>query len=444
MKQCAISGDGTLHVKARTNVYEKPKKAIPKKKLTAADTKATWLNPAANDPVDESEQTAETSNPQVVTCTTDGDFNKWLVNYDTMADINMDFARDYLLRGPPFKGSHDKNYKVSIKDTGLQWLKNPEFVEGVRDGQKFGWYVAHDIHELKLALSMPRKVDGERAWYPCDIGDVAVRYVADLIDEYTNEKDKEEERRRAEAEEKRNAREAALGRGSGRFEADDSHDINAICELMRLGGYHDWKYDQKLIASSASAHDLGPMTNTHALRVHRALRLRIVTPDQVAIGQWESDEAIRKRKLKEATAVEKKRKAEEANTEQHQEANLKRLKAKAEQAVRVLKRDDELEQPDQEDDVARISDVRPSFLVGNYPCKDTALKATTCSTCNAVVHEQFMDCSCMNGSWKQCAECHYAYCDQQGCRCNPEKCKEEMDMSEKRRGKQRMHRCEEE
>lgn len=415
MKQRSIGTGGRLEANRASNAYEKPKKPVTKKKVTAADMKSTWLNPKTEKPEDvPTIDQGDAPKFSAPVFTVNEDLNKFLVEMDSEGDDRIDQAREYLLRGPPFKGTHDKNYKVAIKDTGCKWMKNPDFVEGEwGSGQRFGWYVAHDTKELKAVLTLPRKIDGERAWSPCDLEDVSMRYVDELIDRHTEHKCEKEEKLRKAEEERRKEKERALGRGIGASQADLPHDIQAIKDYMTAGGFPDWEYDRDIIASSAPAAHLGPMTPTHALRVRRGLRHNIITPAQVARAQWESDETIRKREREEAHAEAKKRKAEAASLEVREEEKLKRLKARAYRATRVLQRDDDI-QTDEVDD-ATAADI-PHIIVSNYVLKDSTLKSTVCHMCATEIHEQFMDCTC-TWIWKQCKQCLYAFCDNQECRC---------------------------
>lgn len=284
MRQQALATNGMLKRKSDDNsAHVKPKKITPKKKVTASDMHATWLTPAVEKPSEEQEtKPAESESkykgaPHVYTH--DEALNKWLVKFDAEGEQPWEEARDYLLRGPPFKGKHDKLYKASIKETGVRWLENPNRVEGDRN-IPWGWMVAHDVKELKAVLNLSRKLDGERAWLPCDIGDVSMRFVDELLEMYATHRAKEDDKAREAEDARRKAKEAALGRGSGVLQADLVNDIQAIAEYMKNGGYPEWEYDRELIASSAACSALGPLTPTHAIRVRRGLRFNIITPKQ--------------------------------------------------------------------------------------------------------------------------------------------------------------------
>lgn len=417
MKQQALGAGGTLKSQTVSSAHEKLKKSVPKKKLNGSDMKTTWLNPKpAPDNIEKPEDQEDFKFKQrAPVYTHDEALNAYLKTVDTEGDFCTDQAREFLMRGPPFRGIHDKQYKASIKEAGLQWLKNPDFVEGEwGTGQRFGWYVAHDIKELKAVLSMARKVDGERAWSPCDMDEIATRAVNELMDQHAEVKRKKDDEMRVAEEERRKAKEQALGRGSGMQQADLPHDIQAIAEYMAVGGYPDWKYDRELIASSAACAALGPITPTHAIRVRRGLRFNIITPKQVHLGQWDSDAVIAMRKRENAVTLASKRHREAMNMEQEEESKLKALKKKAETATRVLKRDDEMEVV--EDNSMTSADAASG--VKYYPMKDTALRLTECAACKTIIHEQFMDCGCIARWWKKCEDCLQAYSDVQRCRCN--------------------------
>jgi len=418
MKQRTLGSGGALDQKTPQTAYEKPKKSIPKKKVTAADMKATWMNPKSDEPEGEIVE-EEAPKFKAPVYTVDDALIRYLVKVDTMGDDNMDQAREYLMRGPPFKGTHDKGYKIAIKDLGLRWLKNPNFVEGEwGSGQRFGWYVAHDVKELKSALTMPRKIDGERAWSPCDIGDVSMRLVDELIERHAEEKAHKNEAMRKAEDERRHAKEIALGRGSGMMQADLPQDIEKIRQYMTDGGFPDWEYDRDLIASSSTCAALGPVTPTNAIRVVRGLRFNIITPAQVAKGQWDSDAVIARRKRENEAALTSKRRLEAMNMEQQEEANLKKLKIKAERATSVLKRDDEMETDEQ-----GVTASSETVTITNAECGyiDTSLLYTACKDCGSEIHEQFMDCGCemVMRLWEKCKTCRYAFSDAQTCECVP-------------------------
>lgn len=416
MKQRAIGHGGSLEVVQPSSVYEKPKKAVPKKKLAPSDMKSTWLNPkmeVAEKDVEDGQDDKFASSARVYFV--DNELVAFLKSFDVEDDENLLFGREYLLRGPPFKGKHDKHYKQSLKDLGLRWLPNPESVQGDYN-IAFGWYVAHDVKELKTVLNMPRKMDGERAWMPCDMDEFQARAVDELVDKHAEFRKEREEQSRAAEDARRKAKNEALGRGNGVYEADLPHDIETIREYMVSGGFPDWEYNRELIASSAGCAALGPVTHTNAIRVIRGLRFNVITPAQVARGQWESDAVIAKRKRDNETSAERQRQRDEASTEEREEANLKRLKAKAERATQVLQRDDEINRPEEMD----VEEVKQAaFLPKNYVYKlaDTSLKTTTCHDCHVMLDEQFMDCLCTTRFWTKCSTCLVGFCKTQPCAC---------------------------
>ena len=421
MKQRAIGTGGSLKAVQPSNAaYEKPKKPVAKKKVTAADMKSTWLTPKAEvseTATEEGEEDKFASRAPVYT--TDSNLVDFLQHFDAMNDDALLSAREYLLRGPPFRGRHDREYKLSIKELGLKWLKNPDHVEGVWDGQKFGWYVAHDVKELKAVLTMPRKLDGERAWSPCDMEELTTRAVNDLMERYADMRSKKEERARMEVEERRKAKEKALGKG-GVAGDDSAEHIARLKQLMALGGFPDWEYDRELVASSSTFANLGPQMPTNALRVCRGLHLKIITAEQVSKRQWEPDDVVRKRKRDEAAAAERARRDDEEELKQQQSSRLKVLKAKAERATRVLQRDDDMEKPEQEaEQSVEIPYFLPADYNSSYTCRDTSLKPTVCRDCNVEIHEQFMDCACINRIWTKCTQCLVARAAAQGCACTP-------------------------
>lgn len=421
MKQRSLGAGGSLQLRQPSSEVFKPKPVVKKKKYSAVDMKSTWLTPKTEAPEveDVSVDGEQTWKPRPFICKIDDALMEWLRKYDTEGDDRMDQARDYLMRGPPFKGTHDKNYKSSIKEHGLEYIKNSEFVEGSFNGQKFGWWSAHDTKELKAVLTMARKHNGDRAWSPCDLDDIAMSFVDSLLEQYGEYKKEKEEKARQEEEERRKAKEKALGRGSGVYCEDLMVDIQSIAEYMKAGGYPDWEYDRALIASSAACAALGPMTPTHAIRVRRGLRFNLITPKQVHLGQWDTDATIAMRKREEAADANNKRQRDASNLESKEVEKRKALELRAKNAVQVLQRDDEMEV--EKLPIDDYEQTRPSWMTDKchlYVMVDTSLKDTACGECGVEIHEQFMDCGCTLRAWKKCVKCLSAYCDEQRCQCD--------------------------
>lgn len=422
-KQAAITPNGNLDRLPPIRIPLKKVARPARPKLTASEVnRPSWM-------ISEKEKAATAAAAKEAAATEEKDkfastapvytMDKKLVDFLKTYKIETEeaqYAHAYLSAGPPFKGIHDKLFKLSIKELGLKWLKNPEFVHKIN--QRFGWYVAHNVRELREALRMPRKVDGDRAWAPSDLDEASSRQVGELLEEYTESRRVAEEKAQRDDEERRKLKAVALGRGNGGIHADAPRDIEAIRSYMLAAGYTNWAYDRDLIATSSSCAALGPTTATNALRVHRGLRHDIITPMQVALGQWLSDEELAKRKREEAIAIEQTRKAEAVALEDREEAQLKKLKTKASRAVAVLKRDDELEtglEDDGGDVAAPDAFVLPRDYV--YDLCNRSLKPTTCFLCKTKIHEQFMDCECVSVFWTKCPVCDTGYHKTQVCPC---------------------------
>lgn len=446
MHQATLNANACVSMPARAGMPNPSKKAQVRKKekLTANHMQATWLCPRRDDDPTEIETTedgdgdqkgggdqkddgAKTFWPDPV-YTVDPRFVEFIKGVDSAGDERMEIARGFLLCGPPFKGKHDKHYKASIKELGLRWLKNPSFVEGEWTGEKFGWYVAHDIKELKAVLAMPRKADGSRAWEPCEFDELDTRQVIQLLEGYRTMQENEEEAVRRAREEERKAKAEKLAQEStrGAFELrDHEEDITYIRQQMIGAGYHDWVYDKETFASSAKSLYLGPSCSGNAVRILRALRLNLLTPDQVYHGQWETEATVKKRERAAELAKERKRKAEEAAEEQQKKQKLSNLKKKAADATQVLKSDAQLEAAQQ--GYGTIDDADPTSatsadlsLLSNFKTfeiEDLVLKPTTCHDCGVVINEQFLDCMCSKRAWKKCSVCKVGYCIAQSCAC---------------------------
>ena len=87
-------------------------------------------------------------------------------------------ARNYLLCGPPFLGTHDYERKEAVRDAGAVWWKNPEKQEGCTDRRvRFGWYSAPNERILEALLELEPREKADRsglgsapcyAWSPRD------------------------------------------------------------------------------------------------------------------------------------------------------------------------------------------------------------------------------------------------------------------------------------
>jgi len=321
---------------------------------------------------------------------------------------DMSRAYAYLLR-PPWRGRHDKLYKQSVKDAGLRWQKNPAFQEGgPYGGPPPGWFATTDHTSLLKVLTLPRKEGGERAWQPVDgdglrddeFDEDEARGVATLLDGFFEAM---RVRRAAarEASAKRAAELEAARRARTETVGDDfASDVDGVYALMTAAGYDEWVYKAGELEHTTRMAHLGPRGSI-AFRLHRALRIGVLTPAQLARGEFggEADEGVggqaEARARRKAAAEQAKRKREET------QERLRALKARAEAVVAVLKPDD----PDG-DNGTRLDDaaprtvddlIAPPCLVANFAYTTTQSDAITCDVCDTEVSDQFWACMCREG-----------------------------------------------
>lgn len=414
-----------------------PKKQPPKISFSTANTAKRPEN--------------DTDNPkaEAVVQKKDGKLQLWLGagNGDRPG---CEEARDYLMRGTPYKGTHASGCKDVVKDAGARWMPNPlkldKNVPHWRDGISNGWFVAHTEHDLIELINLPYvpRVANSRfnehrqplevpQWTPIDVPAKSRDIVVLLIREFEAFRKDENEREQKTLAKERDAKEEA--KRSAQQHNNVPADVKAdIDNIKTKWGIH-WTDDMSLAAMRCPA--LGPHSGISSIRrVLRGLHLKCCTVDEVISGAYESDAAAaRKARLK--------------------------LKQPSDAEGDVV--DDA---PLEYTDYTKVPIVGPSsgcYMIGTgpgmlTPATDSEWEAirersarydrrcikaskqgadgleaqaspfasleTWCIACTAQVIQQFNDCSCAHEEhWQWCVECHGAWHSKlQPCRCGaPEK-----------------------
>tara|TARA_B110000902_G_scaffold95773_1_gene113311 strand:- start:2469 stop:4052 length:1584 start_codon:yes stop_codon:yes gene_type:complete len=198
-------------------------------------------------------------------------------------------ARNYLIGGAPFLGTHDYERKQELRDIGVTWQKNPLKDEDCSDRNiKYGWYGAPNERILEALLELEPREEARRhdkgvktvyAWAPRDCPTPQTgEAVCGLLIEHrvlTEERDRVErvqaKTRQVERERLLRERDQAAGRA-----ADDSH------EIARLRDQYGVEWSDEMGLASRIAPALGPtMGLTDVERVLRGLDLGVVEVEDV-------------------------------------------------------------------------------------------------------------------------------------------------------------------
>lgn len=296
-------------------VAKDPKDPKKKRKLDASDMQNfDWLNPVK--PVVDDEAVAAKEGPSSMleswdNIKPDPDLVAYLQQRledkeggEDNADLEMDVR--VFLSNPPYKGKHVKGYKESIKDLGLRWVKNPDFVEGAGYDPMCppGWFAASTLRDLHAVLQLPATAKDKRVWHPWQLAgeDFACSYLLSVITEFYADQKRTVEANQKKMEEQRKRQAEAVAASTSMVSSNDSAtDIAELLGAMRTmePSVPEYVYDAAAIASSASEATLGPMMCSNAKRVFRALHLKLLTPAQVAQADWEPDHVKQMRALTE-------------------------------------------------------------------------------------------------------------------------------------------------
>lgn len=394
-----------------------PKKQLPKLQFSTANV---GKKPGAKEEDKDEEGAAQKK---------DGKLQLWLRagNGDRPG---CEEAREYLLRGTPYRGQHARNTKDAVKEAGAVWLKNPLKLDDARDGISPGWFVAHTERALIDLIRMPRikrdmpewmkryksKDETQPQWSPLDVPEKSHETVVLLVLEFEAfEKEKSELELRA-ANKARDAKMAA------KLNAQKTDGIPPDSEKHIEQIKREWGivWDDDMAVASSRCPGLGPhMGISPVFRVIRGLHLKVCTKEEVRAGEYVSDAAQRiKARAKAAEAGESVASAEPEFID-YTKVPITSASSGCYMFGKGLgmitlpsdKEWEEMKDALQQAEITRVLGKREE--VEEPPSK----RETWCTTCVCQVFEQFNDCSCTTREWTWCPECHVASCDAQACAC---------------------------
>ena len=207
---------------------------------------------------------------------------------------------------------------------------------------------------------------------------------------------------------------------------DRPEEIAKLVDKLSVSDDNVWKYDAELIKKSATSDRLGPAMSTNALRVLRALHLKILTPEEVRAGDFQGVD------IRSINADRMKRERASAASVASVTAAAPRPVKKAKVAVReedidhlkmyeqtrvYLKTDEELESESKDqqdeasgqakDDANAQKEMFAKAAEMANTLKSRQRKPTICGECQELVNEQF-GCSCLGVDWVTCYVCFQA------------------------------------
>ena len=356
-------------------------------------------------------------------------------------------VRNYLMRGPPFLGTHYTAAKGEIRDAGAVWCKNPAHKEG-RSGRgiPYGWYAAPNERVLVHLLEMkpilhtgggggrrncdvdyvspwdPKAVDGtDRGaelrcnWQQSSLfvsGEMILQLLAEhaFYAERVAREDRDNAQAAAEERENlRRARDIAAGRTA-----------DGMAEIDRLQTEYGVTWSATLAHAAARSEVLGPASGISAVeRVLRALDLGVV--EKVDVCAHRFVDQCKKDAVKGALL----------NSNQVDDALAKDYNWESPAApVLMFGRNHPwtIALPTE----AELARSRKDHYMNCDPCATgrqvPPSRTTYCERCNEVVLVQFGDCACgeeVGGRWEMCPTCR-AMCHvgnpggQQSCACADE------------------------
>lgn len=207
---------------------------------------------------------------------TTGALQQWLKTHGDREGFM--FAREFLLKGAPYKGTSGFDDKEAVKELGATWLANPLKIKGERDGITGGWWVAGNEIGLAKLIGAPlsKKKKKNRIWTPLDVPADEVDAVARLIHEFEGSckmKDRLDREERTASEAAR-----ALATAARHLQAGIPPDEEPSREALRALGV---EYDDAMGRAASAAPALGPHVGiSPANRLLRGIRLTIVSVAQ--------------------------------------------------------------------------------------------------------------------------------------------------------------------
>ena len=382
-----------------------PKKKAPKLQFSTANIRMQVSN-----------DTEQVNNKAVVQ-KAEGKLQQWLKagNADRPG---CEEAREYLLRGIPYRGTHAVGSKDVIKEAGARWMPNPLKIDtNVApwiDGMSNGWFAAHTDNELVALLRLPyvKKYLDPRMmkstvpqWSPIDVPQKSHSVIVLLIREFEAFEQDESEYAQKTAVRERDAQKAA-NRSAQEYK-DIPADSTADTEELKRKWNIDWT--DEMSAWAIRCPKLGPHSGiSSARRALRGLHLQCCTVNEVLLGEY-GDNTLSNGKSTSADVVD----------------YTKVLITSAISGCHIFGKGPGMLQLPSDREWEQIRDAsatryRKSIKGAGVADKSPYLQ-TWCTSCVGVILQQFGDCSCFKDGkardWKWCYVCYGAYDGDQLCRC---------------------------
>lgn len=347
-----------------------------------------------------------------------GKFQQWLASGGGDRP-GCEEAREYLMRGAPYRGTSLFLAKEDIKELGGKWLPNPLKIDKeAKDGIARGWWSAPSETELAALIRMPRTDErGRRSWTALDVPEQSHDTIVFLMREFeAGEREKDELSRKA-LEKERDAKNKAKAAASNSLEVPPDADAD-IDELFKM---YSIVWTPVMAVASSRSGDLGPHTGISSVRrTLRALRHRVCTTEEVRSGEYKSDEAKR---LKQRSASGDADASGEAAGPSYTDYTRVPLRNAFSGCYMFGNGPGMILLPTAREWETISAEVHSENTGGVAGYVDVPVKWTTaetwCTSCVSEIDVQFGDCSCMKEDlvWWWCTVCLHAYSDIQACRC---------------------------
>lgn len=353
----------------------------------------------------------------------DSPFQVWL-KAGNGARPDTQTARNYLLLGAPYLGTHDYERKDAVKDAGAVWHKNPDKKEGCTHRTvRFGWYAAPNERILEALLEIEPREEPWRlydkgmktvyCWSPrdCPAPQTGEKVLALLV-EFKVDSDARDKREREEAKARQEERERLLrerdqqaGRGG-----DDA------AEIARLKEQYGVEWTPELGRASRSAPLLGPTAGiSDATRVLRGLDLGVVEAEHVRAGRF--IDAARISDVQPATRGTPNPKQAVVNDEEEGPTRDYNKEPATAPVLLFGKSHPWMIRPMT---ASEWESARVAHFEHDIPQPQRRHRDTRCLECKHVIMQQFGCCACAEGDreWVECAKCGTFKCNgHQWCAC---------------------------
>lgn len=338
-------------------------------------------------------------------------------------------ARDYLLKGIPYRGSHARNTKEAVKEQGAVWMKNPLKINEERDGITPGWFVAHTEKALIDLIRMPRikkerppwmtakyksEEETQPQWVPLDVPEKSHNTIVLLILEFEAFEQEKFELQTKALTKARNAKEEA--KLNSQKHHDMPPDLPADIAMMKERWGIKWTED--MADASGRCPALGPSTGISCVRrAHRGLHLKVCTIGEVTSGVYLSNATVLRKQNLAGVAG-----SISSNVPDFIDYTQMKITSASSGCYMFGKGPGMIPVPTewQQLPIRDASEAVEHARVVNRGGGGNAVPDNTwCVSCVSCIMEQFNDCSCMNPciEWNWCGLCHCAWHEGQDCSC---------------------------